>query len=151
MKKKKTVTGLILVGFAVLNTVGCGKQAPPPPKETNTEISSQVHEPTPVPTEATVELKASGSTGLLGVPLPEGAILKSSFPGDRAAMQDPREVYEIEATDDQLRSFFKREMTLNGWVLGPNSSDYLLIFEKNQKMLGVTIDKQKDIFMLMGS
>jgi hypothetical protein len=151
MKKTLIVTVVFLVGPSLLIALGCGKQAPQVISEPVAETPSPLPEPTPIPTPAMVELKKSGSTGLLGVPLPKGAVLISSFPGNRAKFEDPRETYQIDATDEQLRSFFRREMPSLGWVLGPNSSDNFLIYSWNHQMVGVNINKKDDTFWLWGS
>jgi hypothetical protein len=151
MKKMLIVTSVFFVGFASLAALGCENQPSSTPSEPVEETPTPIPEPTPIPTPAMVELKHSGSTGHLGVPLPEGAVLIDSYAGNRAKFEDPWEDYQIDATDEQLRSFFLREMASLGWVLGPNSSDYFLIYEWDHLMVSVNIDKKDDTFRLWGS
>lgn len=131
----RTITCLILAG--AIAAWGCRESEPQQP------VASE---------RARVEkLERSDQRGLLGAPLPKGAVLESSHPGDRAQYIDPRENYRLDAEDEAVRGFYLTEMLKEGWKLGPNSSENTLFFEKGPFMLGVIIDAESPTFMLMGS
>ena len=116
MNKILTVTTISSVGLVLLIATGCGQQVPLQDVTQINETPAPPPETAQVPTPSMVKLQPSGSTGLLKVPLPEGAVLVKSVPGNRAEGRDPQETYEIDATNAQLRSFFLREMKAQGWV-----------------------------------
>lgn len=92
----------------------------------------------------------STERGLLGAPLPAGAILISQSAGDPAALRDPSERYEINASRDQVRSFYLREMPKDGWLKdGP--TDGSLFFRKGEQLLGVIMNPDSREFLLVGS
>ena len=104
----------------------------------------------PPPADAS-SLKASGQTGLLGAPLPEGARLTEQTPGNRAAGRDPYESYAISATAVDIAAFFNRAMPGAGWSKDGASTKTTLFFQKGNLVLGVLIDSDGGSFALMGS
>jgi hypothetical protein len=104
----------------------------------------------PATTEAS-DLKPSGRTGLLGVPLPEGAELIEQRPGNPAQGQDPSERYAVSATAVQIAAFFNREMPGAGWAKDGTSTSTALFFRKGDLMIGVLINRDGGTFTLMGS
>lgn len=79
-----------------------------------------------------IRLKASGKTGLLGVPLPGGAVLDHSVPGDSEI--GAVEYYAIDATPEQLNAFFTEAMPKAGWTQHENKR-LLLSYKKGKHFL----------------
>ena len=104
-------------------------------------------------------LSPSGETGLLGAPLPVGAVLIERLPGRPARLHDARESYRITASADEIAAFFEREMPKGGWSRDGASqkmptdwrTKFILFFTKRNAMLGVLIDRDGGSFLLMGS
>ena len=96
-------------------------------------------------------IKASGRTGLLGAPLPEGAQLTEQTPGNRAAGRDPTESYAISATAVDIAAFFNQAMPGSGWYKDGTSTETVLFFQKGNLILGVLIGGDGGSFTLMGS
>ena len=99
----------------------------------------------PPPANAS-SLKASGQTGLLGAPLPEGVRLVEQIPGNRAAGRDPRERYAISATADDIAAFFNRAMPGSGWSKDGTSTKTTLFFQKGNLILGVLVNRDGGSF-----
>ena len=114
-----------------------------------TPICLAVNAPPPADDTA---LRASGRTGLLGVPLPEGARLTERTSGSGGwTGPDPVEKYTISATADELADFFNRVLGEEGWFKDGLSSDYILWFEKGDLLLQVVVDWAGGKFSLSGS
>ena len=96
-------------------------------------------------------IKASGRTGLLGAPLPEGAQLTEQTPGNLAAGRDPTESYAISATAVDIAAFFNQAMPGSGWSKDGTSTETVLFFQKGNLILGVLIGGDGGSFLLMGS
>lgn len=95
-------------------------------------------------------LRRSSSKGLLGVPLPTGARLVSSKPGDSWA--DPEETYQINATGAQIIDFYNREMIRDGWKrAGWGNSTYEKVFEKGSATIAILSTAGGKTFTLWGS
>lgn len=105
----------------------------------------------PPPTQSANVLKPSGRTGLLGAPLPEGANLIRSTPGDATSGRDPRERYEIQASADAIVAFFYDQMRKAGWLKDGLSESYMLLFRKGEAGIAVLVDRDGGTFTLMGS
>ena len=103
-----------------------------------------------VPTLVT-SLKASGKSGLLGAPLPEGSTVLKQMPGDSAAGRDPSERYSVSASAADIAAFFNEAMPAAGWLKGGDSTETALFFEKGDLVLGVLMNKDGGTFTLMGS
>ena len=99
------------------------------------------------PPEEVVVLQVSGRTGLLGVPLPEGARLTESTSGNLAEYVDPTETYAISASASEITAFFNREMVRAGWF--KSATGMFIQFEKGSRVLGIYVSDSK--FTLMGS
>ena len=108
-----------------------------------TPICQAVNAPPP----AQPSLKASGQTGLLGVPLPAGARLTERIRGNPAEYTDPSETYAISATADEITAFFNEVMPNAGWY--KSATGMFIEFLKGDLVLGVWISENK--FTLMGS
>lgn len=106
---------------------------------------------TPADSSKAGSLRLSGKTGLLGVPLPEGASLVERNPGDAAAGRDPSERYSISASPEEIVAFFSKAMREAGWTKDGSSTDYSLLFDKGNLMIGILINRNGKMFMLMGS
>ena len=113
-----------------------------------TPICRAVNAPPPADLSS---LKASGRTGLLGAPLPEGTQLTEQTPGNRAAGRDPYEGYAISATAVDIADFFNRVMPEAGWAKDGTSTETTLFFQKGNLVLGVLINSDGGSFSLMGS
>ena len=99
------------------------------------------------PPSAQPSLKASGQTGLLGVPLPVGARLTERIRGNPAEYTDPSETYAVSATADEITAFFNEVMPNAGWY--KSATGMFIEFLKGDLVLGVWISENK--FTLMGS
>jgi hypothetical protein len=99
----------------------------------------------------TTGLRPSGRTGLLGTPLPEGAMLLERKPGNPAAGRDPSERYSIPASAADIAAFFSREMPDAGWAKDGSSTEFILLFRKGKLMIGILINREGKTFSLMGS
>ena len=106
----------------------------------------------PAPTSTgSSTLKASTQTGLLGVPLPEGAKLTHRTPGDPASGRDPSERYTVSASAAEIAAFFNQAMPRAGWAKEGASTKTARIFRKGNLMIGVLINSRGGTFTLMGS
>ena len=132
---------------AYARTVCAGNQA----ALGDTPICRAVNRPEPNEQSAR-GLGLSGQRGLLNVPLPEGARLIESVPGDPAQGIDPREEYEIDAPVGDIISFFDREMPKVGWARdGVQPFDTGRFYIKGRLMIGVLSNRDGGTFTLMGS
>lgn len=113
-------------------------------------ICQVVNTPKP-PMPGTRQLEASKRTGLLGVPLPQGARLIERTPGDPLAGRDPSERYAIEADNQTVGDFFSRELSKSGWAKDGASTETALFFQRGKKMIGVIMSRKGGTFTLMGS
>lgn len=108
------------------------------------------------PTEAASEpveidlLPTATATGLLGLPLPEGARLVEQQAGDPANFVDPMEQYEIDADRRQIMDFYRFAMEPAGWKLdsAQNNSRF---YKKGQLMVGILTNNEGQTFTLIGS
>jgi len=102
-------------------------------------------------------LSFSGQLGLLGTPLPNGAVLRKSTPGDRIANRDPTELYSCSASVDELEAFFNEAMSKAGWSRDGHPTllgrCFTLYYRKGALMIGVSMNVNPETggFMLMGS
>jgi hypothetical protein len=96
-------------------------------------------------------LRRSTQTGLLGVPLPQGAKLVESTPGDPSAGRDPSERYEIAGSSSEIVAFYLKEMLVDGWTKNGVSSATTLVFDKSGMMIGILVKKEGGSFTLWGS
>lgn len=96
-------------------------------------------------------LQSSGTTGLLGAPLPVGATLTERRPGDSASGADPAEQYAIAASAADIAAFFDTAMPVAGWVKAADSTATSMYFEKGNVVLGVIMNSSGNSFTLMGS
>ena len=102
------------------------------------------------PPDEPLVLRASGQTGLLGAPLPDGARLLERTRGNPAEYIDPTETYSIEATANDIDLFFKHEMVNAGWFISHSGGPIIDIeFEKDDYILQVYIRDNR--FTLLGS
>ena len=90
--------------------------------------------PAPTPTGSST-LTASNQTGLLGVPLPEGAQLIQRRPGNPASGRDPSERYAVFASAVEIAAFFNRAMPAGGWAKDGTSTNTELFFLKGNLMM----------------
>jgi outer membrane biosynthesis protein TonB len=97
------------------------------------------------------QLDRSSAAGILGAPLPQGASLAGRSHGASGTGDHPTETYAIEAQPSEILGFFEREMESAGWRKVFVSSEYLLYFEKDERTVGVLVDRQGGLFTLMGS
>lgn len=125
-------------------TVCAGNQA----ELGQTAICRAVNRPDP---SATSSLEPSGEQGLLGAPLPVGAVLEERVPGDAAAGRDPSERYRIAADAGEIATFFDQHMPQAGWTKDGLSTPTAIFFQKGDLMLGVLIGSGGGTFTLMGS
>jgi hypothetical protein len=105
----------------------------------------------PSPPTPPSSLVLSSKKGLLRTPLPRGAVLVKKFRGDASAGRDPYEKYRINASATEIRGFYENEMAPEGWKKSGSSTNYSLIYRKQELMIGVLIDKKGGTFILMGS
>lgn len=96
-------------------------------------------------------LPIASKRGLLGAPLPRGAILTSQTPGDVSSGSDPTQTYRIDASAEALADFFLREMPRHGWLKDGASRESILIFQKDDLVVGIIIEREGGSFTLMGS
>jgi hypothetical protein len=89
--------------------------------------------------------------GLLGLPLPEGAKLVERTPGDPGQYVDPRERYQIEASSEEIASFYRHRLPALGWTRLPISSDNYQSFQNGEHTIAVAISEAGGAFTLMGS
>jgi hypothetical protein len=134
--------------------------APPRPAETDTALvaPAPVAQAPPAPQRvdagnpAVVALLAdSGSAGILGCPLPQGASLAGRSHGSAGNDDHPTETYAIEAPAREIAGFYEREMQRAGWQKALVSSEFLLYFVKDDETVGVLIEPDGGSFTLMGS
>lgn len=107
--------------------------------------------PTPTPPSGASRLAASNRTGLLGVPLPEGAKLIQQRAGDPAAGRDPSQRYAISASAAEIIAFFSEVMPAGGWAKDGPSGPTSAFFRKGNLMIGVLTNRDGGTFTLMGS
>jgi hypothetical protein len=103
------------------------------------------------PVTPATALQRSGTTGLLGAPLPVGATLTERRPGDSASGADPAEQYAIAASAAEIAAFFDTAMPAAGWVKAADSTATSMYFEKGSVVIGVIMNSSGDSFTLMGS
>lgn len=113
-----------------------------------TAICRTVNRPDP---STTTSFEISGEQGLLGAPLPVGAVLEERASGDAAAGRDPSERYRIAAGAGEIAAFFDQHMPQAGWAKDGLSTSTALYFQKGDLMLGVLIGSAGGTFTLMGS
>jgi SH3-like domain-containing protein len=97
------------------------------------------------------ELQRSGASGILGAPLPLGSSLAGRTHGAAGSDDHPTETYAIEAQAAEIVGFFERELASAGWRRTFVSSEYLVYFEKDDRTIGVLVDRKGGLFTLMGS
>jgi hypothetical protein len=114
--------------------------APPAPRRVDTSRPA-----------AATGLAASGSAGILGCPLPQGASLAARSHGSAGSDDHPTETYAIEAPARAIVGFYEREMQRAGWHKTGVSSEFLLYFVRDDETVGVLIDREGGSFTLMGS
>lgn len=85
------------------------------------------------------------------MPLPVGAVLEERVSGDASAGRDPSEQYQIEASAEEIATFFDHHMPPAGWAKGGYSTPTALFFQKGDLVLGVLIDSAGGTFTLIGS
>jgi hypothetical protein len=107
--------------------------------------------PTPTPLSGASRLAASNQTGLLGVPLQNGAKLIEQTRGDPATGRDPRQRYAIPASAAEIISFFTEVMPAAGWAKDGPSRPTSVFFRKGNLMIGVLTNRDGGAFTLMGS
>ncbi|CAN5880508.1 hypothetical protein BH23ACT12_BH23ACT12_22110 [soil metagenome] len=112
----------------------------------DTPICVAVNQPGP---GVASSLEASGSTGLLGVPLPKGATLLEKSPGSADA--DPRERYSISASAAEIEGFFSHAMPAAGWAKDGTSTDGALFFRRGDVLIVILYDSDGGTFTLAGS
>ena len=105
----------------------------------------------PVVQKGAAVAAASGTAGILGCPLPQGASLSVRSHGSDGIDDHPTETYAIEAPAQEIVGFYEREMERAGWHKADVSSEFLLYFVKDDETLGVLIDREGGFFTLMGS
>ncbi len=98
---------------------------------------------------AATALKPSAKTGLLGVPLPQGAkLLEDKLGTDKT---DQRQTYALKATAQEIVKFYDTLMPTKGWKpYGKSSRPDWRAYQRGTAMIGVGIDEQKGTFFLMG-
>ena len=110
--------------------------------------SVSYNEPLPA---STTTLSVSNQTGLLGVPLPEGATLLERDAGDPSAGRDASECYAVSAPAADIAAFFDGEMRGTGWLKDGVSTEYALFWRKGDIRFVVVISSEGGTFTLMGS
>ena len=115
-----------------------------------TPMCKAVGTPPPVQTTETALLKKSSRTGLMGIPLPEGARLTGRTQGSRVEQTDPSESYSVSATAKEIEMFYKRVMPDYGWTWD-GSSGLFYGFVKGSRVVGVWVNRNGGRFTLMGS
>lgn len=113
---------LLLATLAVI--VGCGKPAP---------LSS---------------LQPSGTTGLLGAPIPTGAKLTERRAGDPTTGHDSGEQYSISASATDIIAFFDEAMVADGWERAGPDTKNSRSFQKGGRELVVMSNYDGGTFML---
>ena len=98
---------------------------------------------------ATNTLRASGESGLLGAPLPEGTVLVGSNEG--GASLPPSQRYELNASAEEIGAFFQESLAEAGWEQDGPPSGGSFFFRKGSLMLGVLVSDEGGMFTLMGS
>ncbi len=96
-------------------------------------------------------LAASSDAGILGCPLPRGASLSGRSHGAEGAEDHPTETYAVDAPAQEIVGFYEREMERAGWRKSFAASEFLLYFEKDDRSVGVLIERKGGLFTLMGS
>jgi hypothetical protein len=89
--------------------------------------------------------------GILGCPLPRGASLSIRSHGAEGADDHPTETYAIQAPAQEILGFYEREMERAGWRKSFVASEYLLYFEKDDRTVGILVERKGGLFTLMGS
>lgn len=121
------------------------------PGDYSTFVYSTTWRPPPQTVRSSGQLSASVRRGLLGAPLPVGAVLIERTSGDRASGRDPSERYRVRATASAIAEYFARQMPLAGWSSDGASTETSLFFRKGALMLGVLMNRSGGTFTLMGS
>ena len=121
---------------------------PAPPSPSATPAAQRVDAARPA---VATRLAASGTAGILGCPLPQGASLSGRAHGSDGSDDHPTETYAIEAPAQEIVGFYEREMERSGWHKTQVSSELLLYFVKDDETVGVLIDREGGFFTLMGS
>jgi hypothetical protein len=103
------------------------------------------------PSPKRIPLTPAGSIGILGCPLPAGATLAGQTHGAAGHGDHPTQTYEIPAAASDIVGFYESEMERAGWRKSFVSSEYLLYFVKEDRTLGVLIEREGGTFTLMGS
>lgn len=88
--------------------------------------------------------------GMLGIPLPIGAVRVEYFPRQAATLEgsgsDETETYKIKASDLQLLTFFRREMIADGWAINSlPTSKSTIYFTKGEFSRYQFKDKQSSV------
>jgi hypothetical protein len=109
--------------------------------------------PAPEPGKAAPasSLPAAPVAGILGCPLPRGASLSIRSHGAAGADDHPTETYAIQAPAHEIVGFYEREMERAGWRKSFAASEYLLYFEKDDRTVGILVERKGGLFTLMGS
>jgi hypothetical protein len=103
------------------------------------------------PSPRRIPLTPAGSLGILGCPLPAGASLARQSHGAAGHGDHPTQTYEIPAVASDIAGFYEGEMERAGWRKSFVSSEYLLYFVKEDRTLGILIEREGGTFTLMGS
>lgn len=102
-------------------------------------------------TSGATALRASGRTGLLGVPLPKRAKLVERKAADPSTGRDPSERYSISASAADIASFFDHVMPAAGWAKDGISTDTGLFYRKGDLLIGILFNSKGGTFTLLGS
>ena len=94
-------------------------------------------------------LRTSGESGLLGAPLPEGAVLVGSNEG--GGSQAPSQRYELNASAEEIEAFFQESLAEAGWEQNGSPSSGSFFFTRGSLILGVLISGEGGSFTLISS
>jgi len=98
---------------------------------------------------AATNLKPAAKTGLLGVPLPEGAKLLEDKP--ETDKTDSRQTYALNATAQEIVEFYDTLMPTKGWEpYGKPFRPDWRAYQRGTARIGVGVDEQKGTFSLIG-
>ena len=131
--------------------LACAEPAPQGQSVSGSEIGATAESVTYVEATPAVTntLRASGQSGLLGAPLPEGAALVGSNEG--GGSQAPSQRYELNASAEEIGAFFQESLAEAGWEQDGSPSGGSFYFRRGSLILGVLISGKGGTFTLISS
>jgi hypothetical protein len=91
-----------------------------------TPICKAVNVPSPADQESS--LTSSGKFGPLNIPLPVGSELTEKYVPKPGEFADPRDSFKIDASAEEIVTFYRRELPALGWFRRGISGDFSLFF-----------------------